>query len=259
VFRQGLRLRKGVTPVLAALLLMALVFVLFTSVGAQIESQAMNSLDFSAVRGCPDGIEQRLPSRVVLQYIDGVFHKWKNMISTKRDLLHLPEKTGTAPAVCRRGQDVLENSARWREQGPRREFRKPWNPMIPPTGEAVERSCLIISKSTMARPRQNRTNRPAGYPSKESRSSVQPERLSLPRPENVVGTDDRIRVTDTETYPWNTVGFIGNTYPSANSYRGSGAIVSPYMVLTAGHMVYNWDDEGGYVSSFNFSPVRDSC
>ena len=76
----------------------------------------------------------------------------------------------------------------------------------------------------------------------------------MPRAEDVVGTDDRVRVTDTQTYPWNTVGFIGNTYPSGNSYRGSGAIVTPYMVLTAGHMVYNWDTEGGYASEIVFFP-----
>ena len=94
---------------------------------------------------------------------------------------------------------------------------------------------------------------PPGYPGKEPRSGVQPERLPLPRAEDVVGTDDRVRVTDTQSYPWNTVGYIGNRYPSGNTYRGSGAIVTPYMVLTAGHMVYSVDD-GGYVSEFNFSP-----
>jgi len=257
VFRQGLRHRKGVTPVLAALLLMALVFALFSTVGAQIEPQAVNSLDLSAVRDCPDGIEQRLPSRVVLQYIDGVFHKWEEYDLDKKGtfciFLRKPEQRRLNVGE---GKTLLENSARWREQGPPAGISETLDPDDPrlqgkPVVPKLPDNFQINNSPSSPEPDKPA---PPGYPSKEPRSSVQPERFSLPKAEDVVGTDDRVRVTtDTESYPWNTVGYIGNTYPSGNPYRGSGAIVTPYMVLTAGHMVYSVG-EGGYVSELYFAP-----
>ena len=75
--RQRFSLRKGAAPVLAALLLVASIFALFTTVGAQVESQKLTALHLSDVTSCPGDIEQQRPARVVLQYIDGVFHKWE--------------------------------------------------------------------------------------------------------------------------------------------------------------------------------------
>ena len=119
VFHQDLRRQKAVIRVLAALLLMALVFSLFTTVGAQIEPQAVNSLDLSTVRNCPDGIEQRLPSRVVLQFIDGIFHKWEEYDLDKKGgfciFLRKPEQRRLSVGEAK---TLLENSTRWREQAP---------------------------------------------------------------------------------------------------------------------------------------------
>ncbi|MDP1989843.1 MAG: CFI-box-CTERM domain-containing protein [Syntrophales bacterium] len=258
VFHRGLPLRKGVKPVLAALLLLVFVFTLFSTVGAQIEPQAVNSLDLSAVRDCPDGIGQRLPSRVVLQYIDGVFHKWEEYDLDKKGtyciFLRKPEQRRLSVGEAK---TLLENSARWREQGPPPGISQTVDTkndpyyLAPPAAPKLPDNFQINNSPASQEPDRPA---PSGYPGKEPRSGVHPERLPLPRAEDVVGADDRIRVIDTETYPWNTVGFIGNTYPSGNSYRGSGAIVSPYMVLTAGHMVYNWDTEGGYASEIVFFP-----
>ena len=257
VFRQRLHLRKRVTPVLATLLLMVFVFALFTTVGAQNEPQATSALDLSMVRGCPDGIEQRLPSRVVLQYIDGVFHKWEEFdLDRKGTFCIFLKKPEQRRLTVGEAKTLLENSARWREQGPPPGISQTLEPDDPRLqGKPVEPKTpdhfQIDNGPASAEPDKPA---PRGYPDKEPRSSVQPELLLLPRAEDVVGTDDRIRVTGTQTYPWNTVGYIGNVYPSGTTYRGTGTIVTPYMVLTAGHMVYNWDAEGGYVSSLNFSP-----
>ncbi len=114
------------------------------------------------------------------------------------------------------------------------------------------RSYPIISRSEMSPLHWNRTILLRPPIRTKSRSGVSPERVPLPKPENVIGTDDRTRVTTTESYPYNTVGFIGNTYASS-TFRGTGFIVSPYMVLTNGHMVYDMD-EGGYATQIDFSP-----
>ena len=256
IFCQGLRSRKGVTAVLAVLLLLVLVFVLFTTGGAQINSKAENGPDLSIVRDCPDGIEQRLPSRVVLQYIDGVFHKWEEYELDSKGayciFLRKPEQRRLSVGEAK---TLMENSARWREQAPPPGISQTLSPDDPRLqGKPVEpkRNEKIQIDNGPASQEPDK-QAPRGYPSKEPRSDIQPERLSLPRAEDVVGTDDRTRVTNTTTYPWNTIGYIGNRYPSGNDYRGTGTIVTPYMVLTGGHMVYSMSD-GGYVSSLDFSP-----
>jgi V8-like Glu-specific endopeptidase len=56
----------------------------------------------------------------------------------------------------------------------------------------------------------------------------------------VMGIDDRTRITDTETFPWNTYCYIECQLGEA-TYSGTGCIVSPYMVLTCGHNIYDWE------------------
>ncbi len=208
------------------------------------------------VRDCPDGIEQRLPSRVVLQYIDGVFHKWEEYdLDAKGAYCIFLRKPEQRRLSIGEAKTLLENSARWREQGPPPGISQTLGPDDPRLqGKPVEpkRPDHFPIENGPASPEPDKPA-PPGYPVKEPRSNVQPERLPIPRAENVVGTDDRVRVTDTTSYPWNTVGYIGNTYPSGSNTRGTGAIVTPYMVLTGGHMVYSLND-GGYVSELDFSP-----
>jgi V8-like Glu-specific endopeptidase len=63
-----------------------------------------------------------------------------------------------------------------------------------------------------------------------------------------VGVEDRQVITTTQTFPWETLAYLEVTYPQGGSYRCSATIVSPYVVLTAGHCVHN-QDRGGYISS----------
>ncbi|MEW6332971.1 MAG: hypothetical protein AB1558_01730, partial [Thermodesulfobacteriota bacterium] len=244
-------------PVLVALILAASVFALFTTVSAQIESQKRLEALFAGVKGCPANIEQRSPARVVLQYIDGVFHKWEEYDLGEGGefciVLKKPEERTLSAGEAR---TLLENSSRWREQAPPpgvseildpgdpRLQRKPATPKLPDNFQ--------IDKGP-ASPEPDKPAPPA-YPGRGSRSGVDPDRIPPASPESVVGTDDRTRVTNTESYPWNTVGYIGVSYPSNRNYRGSGAIVTPHMVLTAGHVIYDWSTEGGYASELTFSP-----
>lgn len=68
-----------------------------------------------------------------------------------------------------------------------------------------------------------------------------------------VGVEDRINVTATTAYPWNTIGFLAISYAGGASYRCSGTLVSPYVVLTAGHCIHN-NTRGGYVVTARFYP-----
>ena len=56
--------RVGKAPFWIFLLLVSILF-LFTAVGAQIEGQADRNQAYSALRDCPERLEQRVPSRVV--------------------------------------------------------------------------------------------------------------------------------------------------------------------------------------------------
>ncbi len=70
-----------------------------------------------------------------------------------------------------------------------------------------------------------------------------------------VGVEDRAVVSNTLTYPWNTIGYLVATFPSGNSFRCSGTLVSAYVVLTAGHCIHD-NSEGGFLNAAFFFPGR---
>jgi V8-like Glu-specific endopeptidase len=250
-------LLKGAASFLAALLLAASICTGIAPVGAQNENQKLTELHHSGVKDCPGDIGQRSPSRVVLQYIDGIFHKWEEYdIGEKGEFCIFLKKPEQRRLLVDEAKTLLRNSERWREQAPPAgilEILDPADPRL--QGRPVVRKLpdpLPIRKG----PASTEPDRPAppAYPGKKGYPRMDPDRGTPPRPEDVVGTDDRTRVTDTETYPWNTIGHIVNSYASGHSYRGTGAIIAPHMVLTAGHLVYDWSTEDGYAATIGFAP-----
>ena len=67
------------------------------------------------------------------------------------------------------------------------------------------------------------------------------------------GVEDRVAVTATTSYPWNTIGYLAISYGDGSNFRCSGTLISPYVVLTAGHCIHN-NTRGGYVTSARFYP-----
>jgi len=68
-----------------------------------------------------------------------------------------------------------------------------------------------------------------------------------------VGVEDREVVTTTQIYPWNNLAYLEVSYPQGGNYRCSATVVSPYVVLTAGHCVHN-KDRGGYITTARVYP-----
>jgi glutamyl endopeptidase len=73
--------------------------------------------------------------------------------------------------------------------------------------------------------------------------------------EVILGTDDRVRVTNNELYPWRCISSLLITANTGAQYIGTGWLVSPRMLLTAGHCVY-MSDEGGWVTQIEVIPGR---
>lgn len=75
--------------------------------------------------------------------------------------------------------------------------------------------------------------------------------------EVVLGTDDRVRVGNTQVYPWRCICSLLITANTGMSYIGTGWLVAPRLVLTAGHCVF-MSDENGWVSQIEVIPGRDA-
>ncbi len=71
----------------------------------------------------------------------------------------------------------------------------------------------------------------------------------------VIDTDDRIEVTNNEAYPWRCVCSLLMTAQDATQWIGTGWLVSPRLVLTAGHCVY-FHSNGGWPSQIEVTPGR---
>ncbi len=74
----------------------------------------------------------------------------------------------------------------------------------------------------------------------------------------IIGWDDRLAVgyfVDTAYYPFSAVVSITATFPNGQSYIGSGAMIGPNDVLTAGHVLY-MPSAGGYATSVTIIPAR---
>jgi V8-like Glu-specific endopeptidase len=73
---------------------------------------------------------------------------------------------------------------------------------------------------------------------------------------NVIGEDNRIRVTATNSYPWSAIVKLYMTWGS-DVYIGSGVMIDKNHVLTAGHCVYS-HSRGGWADSVKIVPGADN-
>ncbi|MFX1569449.1 MAG: trypsin-like serine protease [Promethearchaeota archaeon] len=73
---------------------------------------------------------------------------------------------------------------------------------------------------------------------------------------NIIGTDDRVRVTSSTSYPWSTVVRLHITWGTYNTFA-TGALIDKNHVLTAGHCVYS-HTHGGWADSIKVVPGEDN-
>ncbi|MEG5042579.1 MULTISPECIES: bluetail domain-containing putative surface protein [unclassified Microcoleus] len=73
--------------------------------------------------------------------------------------------------------------------------------------------------------------------------------------ETIIGSDDRQRVTDTQNYPWSSIGLVQAKFPNGEWSGGTGSLIGPFTVLTAGHVIYS-HARGGWATEVKFTPGR---
>lgn len=71
--------------------------------------------------------------------------------------------------------------------------------------------------------------------------------------EVIIGKDDRVRITQTTDVPWRRVCALRIYFPSGATYRGTGFLIGPRAVATAGHCVY-LHNQGGWARKVEVIP-----
>lgn len=82
---------------------------------------------------------------------------------------------------------------------------------------------------------------------------LQQPRMTETAMEVVIGADDRVRVTNTTTYPWRCICALRITAKDGSRWIGTGWLAGNRTVITAGHCVY-LHSRGGWASSIEVIP-----
>jgi glutamyl endopeptidase len=80
-----------------------------------------------------------------------------------------------------------------------------------------------------------------------------------PVPEVVIGTDDRIQITNTSVYPWRVHASLRITAADNSLWIGTGWFIGPHTLATAGHVVFIYAPgtaRHGWVRSIQVMPGR---
>lgn len=79
-------------------------------------------------------------------------------------------------------------------------------------------------------------------------------RAATPALETVIGSDDRVRVLDTDLAPWRMICALHMRGPDGAGAIGTGWFIGPKTLLTAGHCVFSGQFFGGWASSIEVVP-----
>lgn len=77
--------------------------------------------------------------------------------------------------------------------------------------------------------------------------------------ESVIGTDDRIQITNTSSYPWSVHASLRITAVDNSIWIGTGWFIGPHTLVTAGHVVFIYapgTTRHGWVRSIQVMPGR---
>lgn len=73
--------------------------------------------------------------------------------------------------------------------------------------------------------------------------------------EVIIGTDNRVRINPTTAFPWRAICALKITAQNNSTWIGTGWLVGPRTVITAGHCVF-MHDQGGWAKSIEVIPAQ---
>ena len=76
--------------------------------------------------------------------------------------------------------------------------------------------------------------------------------------EVIIGTDERVRITPTTSFPWRSICALRITAQNGSRWIGTGFLVAPRTVITAGHCVF-MHAQGGWAKSIEVVPGLDEA
>lgn len=92
-----------------------------------------------------------------------------------------------------------------------------------------------------------------GVLAREAFFASYPELYEKSISEVIIGTDDRVRISPTTAFPWRAVCALRITAQDNSKWIGTGWLVAPRTVITAGHCVY-MHAQGGWPRSIEVIP-----
>lgn len=72
----------------------------------------------------------------------------------------------------------------------------------------------------------------------------------------IVGSDERVRITPTTTYPYSAILYVEVTYPNGYTGKGTAFMIGENLAATAGHVLYD-AAYGGWATSVKVWPAKD--
>ncbi len=72
--------------------------------------------------------------------------------------------------------------------------------------------------------------------------------------ERIIGSDDRVQVRNTQAFPFKAICQLTIRAKNGKSYLGTGWMVSPRVLITAGHNIFLHGDGGGWAQSITVTP-----
>lgn len=128
----------------------------------------------------------------------------------------------------------------------------------PPPAEAIPRFNVMATaghKGSAPSPESNAADDLVVVGKSDSRLRPSLTRVGT---ETVLGVDERVRISDTDKLPWRMIAALSlkPKPPFTSSFVGTGWLIGPKTLLTAGHCVFSESDFGGWIGAIDVSPGR---
>jgi V8-like Glu-specific endopeptidase len=212
------------------------------------------------LRAAPADWEGRRPDRVVLQYIEHKVYRWneydvENEDGTKSYFIVVEQPFEKALSV-EEAETLANASVSWQYIKVKSESVEVL-PADDPSLQVPEAKMPIVDPSveTVFEEGTDPNAEVSFTVSDEASGSTSGGKRADNSGRSVIGNDDRIKLSESEAQllPFQTICYTDQQFPNAGSFRGTAFLVTPYVALTNGHIVYD-RDFGEFASSITIYP-----